>query len=137
MQVNVEFLAEVRKAIAEAPSERFTMASVCCRTGYGGFMRPAGPASLLAEDCGTAGCIAGWTLAIGLTRGLCEPCDSMSVAAQLLRLNADEESYMFFGLWAEHNLNDITKAETLAYLDRVIATGEVRLLRFAPTPSNS
>jgi hypothetical protein len=71
--------------------------------------------------CGTAACIAGWCQLIGAE----DEAGRKSITSIFARdwLGLDEESayYLFFGWWAGDKwLDEITLAETLAYLETLL-----------------
>lgn len=83
-----------------------------------------------ALDCGTVGCIAGdYALMRGKTINMMgDTVDGISVpefATLGLELDEQQANYLFYGKWTDHSAKEITKKETLDYLDRCIEAKEL------------
>lgn len=118
MSLNVENIKKVRDVIAALPRARFDMSRWAWRTD-GTSVTTGDAVEVLEHDCGTAGCIGGWTEAIFGSPGVRGWCDE-EVAA-LLGLGGAEGDRLFY----PHDVSDRTQTEAVAVLDRLIETGEV------------
>lgn len=109
--MNVELLKKVRDAIADV------------KNPVGFDMEAWAPAG---SDCGTACCIAGHVV---LAAGEEVP-KQHSVADRAAALLFGDYSFgaddhLFYGYWSDAALDEITRAEAVAYLDKCIAAGEI------------
>lgn len=115
-----ENIQRVRDLIAGLPPERFDMRALWSAAGEVAPDYGKTPAALV-KGCGTAACIAGWTLALlkPRTKGL----DSND-AGNLLGLNEEEADLLFMppGFMDEARF---TQAMAVRTLDHLLATGEV------------
>ena len=125
--MNLENFKKVRDQIAMMEDKNFSMASfadvIKDETGY---------------QCGTVMCIAGWAASMLEDVVISVDIDIVSfrendvlvspdlLGAKFLGLTILERDFVFYGDWSDtRHLPDITKEETVAYLDRVIGTGSV------------
>lgn len=119
--MNIDHLKEVRADINKAPATKFDMAD---------FVRDD-------PECGTVMCIAGYAAIragcrietrCGITMFIAPEnhrVDPELVAQEYLDLSDMQARSMFYGHWSDNRRPDITKAETLRYLDRIIEDAEV------------
>lgn len=114
-------LRDVRDLIASLPPRRFNMATFAA-TFSGKERDPLD----LNHHCRTAGCIAGWALALRsertgemMIRG-----GYVSEAAGWLGLDYDVASQLFIP--DDVAMNEVSQAAAVATLDHLIETGEVR-----------
>jgi hypothetical protein len=70
--------------------------------------------------CGTAACIAGWCQMIGAKDEAGRKSPALIFAWDWLGLDENSAIYLFCGGWAGKCLDEITLAETLAYLDTLL-----------------
>ena len=117
MSLNIDNLKAVRDAIADEDA-MFDMSS----WGDQGFK----------DDCGTPACICGWANALRTPPNRTPVYGNTLGARHWLGLTHDESEFMFFGRWAYQAvakaampLERITRKHALAYLDKVIETGQV------------
>ena len=125
MTINIENFKKVRTAVAE--NEMFSMHD---------FLHP----------CGTAACIVGSAAVLigavekntylddeGENPLVCYLVDEKKVAEWLGLSDEDdglersERDFLFYCHWTETDRENITQAEALTYLDKVIETGDVRV----------
>lgn len=107
--MNIERLTVLRDHIANLPSTRFDMGSFC--TGH--------PISLgidLSDNCGTAGCIAGWACALFAP----DKVISLQRAEALLGLTWEQADALFYPL----HMNQPASVAA-AVLTNLIETGAV------------
>jgi hypothetical protein len=72
-------------------------------------------------SCGTAACIAGWCQMIGAENEAERKSPASRFATDWLGIDEDSAGYLFYGKWAGKKwLNEITLAETLAYLETLL-----------------
>jgi len=118
--MNVENIKRVRDHIAGLPAERFNMD--CWAVGAGQTFPFQLGAEAFLSDCGTCGCIGGWTNAV-FREGVLY---SQHAAAKRLGLNEETADALFFPDQAITGSYDtITIPEAVAVLDHLIETGEV------------
>jgi hypothetical protein len=116
--MNVENIKKVRDVIANLPPERFNMAALFVVDGKAVMPERKSPVKLV-ESCGTAACIAGWTLA---TFRQPKHSDAFE-AGNLLDLNYMQRDDLFTPVGYDEG--EYTHAQAVAVLDHLIATGEV------------
>ena len=119
--MNIDAFKRTRDLIAKQPPEAFDMFLFANETDH---------------PCGTAFCIGGWACAAhGVTydaqEGIWEDAkgqevDPQDAAADILGITAEDAIFIFYGWWSSKFLRkDITQAEALEYLDKVIEKGSV------------
>lgn len=122
--MNRENIQKVRDRIASLPPERFDMAGVFMRdgdlSGPGCDGAPATPGEFM-EACGTAACIAGWTLAVLSPAG--DACPSLKQARGLLGLGLATSHSLFIP--DDFCTRRYTPDEAVRVLDHLLETGEV------------
>lgn len=112
--MNLENIRRVREAIAAADEDTVSMSS---------FFRGVGPyddVGILGK-CGTAGCIAGWTVSIfrrGRLYGDLE--SSASIARQELGLCLAWANELFYAISVPKSISGITKQQVLDQLDFIL-----------------
>lgn len=109
-------LMYLRDFLRALPPERFDIADWFSRDGKGSLPSDRA-AQELTEPCGTAACIAGWTVAIFAPRHRGSPGGE---AARLLGL---EDDCLFFP--PSHKLLAYQPAQAADVIDHLLATGEV------------
>jgi hypothetical protein len=116
--MNVELLKKVREAIADETNPvGFNMGTYGARTSCGTTACIAGHAVMIAAknrwkwDSGQI-----WPRAAGLTMG--------ELGEEVLQIGEQAAFYLFSGRWS-HRYQEITREETLAYLDKCIAAKKV------------
>lgn len=122
--LNIENIQRVRDVIHALDPDRFDMSEWSVNRDSG----DDATADQLAHDCGTAGCIGGWTSAVfKYRRGMSD--DTQSFAAAKLGLTEAQGRKLFMPSLFEDGVSwvgsDITQAEAVMTLDHLIATGEV------------
>lgn len=114
-------IKRVRDVIAALDASRFDM-SVFASDGENEI-----PTSRLEHNCNTAACIGGWTAATFRWRGCAS--EAQDFAAAQLGLTEDQERALFMPNRFDQGISwggdDITQAEAVMVLDRLIETGEV------------
>jgi hypothetical protein len=112
MSLNIPNITKVRDTIAALEPDRFDMAHWASRIEDGGFASP----SDLLHNCGTCGCIGGWTEALFE--------DPAPVA---LGLDRQQEFDLFYpaGEGIISSYGDVTQAHAVTTLTKLIETGEV------------
>jgi hypothetical protein len=131
MALNVELLKKVRDAIADEKNPvGFRMDGYFfapCDDEWDDLVEVGDPSQVphLLKTCGTAACIAGHVVALGPRYRGTNTFDGL--AQKRLGLTQEDAFYLFQGEWSEHGwrLEDITREETVAYLDECIAAGEI------------
>lgn len=124
--MNIEKLKQARDRVAKADARSgtgFRMSHFFTR------LRPEFSGEEFAEfygSCGTYACIAGHVV----DGEPLEPVDFCGTdldferaAARILEISRVDARYVFFGRWTEKDLDAITKADALAYLDECIEAG--------------
>lgn len=124
--MNIEKLKQARDRVAKADARSgtgFRMSHFFTR------LRPVHSGEEFAEfygSCGTYACIAGHVV----DGEPLEPVDFYGTnldfgraAARILEISRVDARYVFFGDWTEKDLDAITKADALAYLDECIEAG--------------
>jgi hypothetical protein len=114
--VNRENIKKVRDHIAAVEADRFNMTWWSAIADARDFDH-VDPTTLL-HDCGTAGCIGGWTNA--LFGG-----DGAVAAGETLGITKEQRSQLFFAYGTERQLDEITQWHAVAALDHLMETGEV------------
>jgi hypothetical protein len=115
MSLNLELLRKVRDAIADEDNPV-------------GFDMAAWEPGL--SDCGTACCIAGHVVLQG---GKPTTPTGPATASWLLDIGVGDGHHLFYGFWHSSyrddwdgaDLDSITRAEAVAYLDRCLEAGEI------------
>lgn len=118
--MNIDHVKQVRDDIKREPTTKFDMGD------FGRF----------DASCGTVMCIAGFaTLRAGCTTvvdagedveyvdATGKPVDPETAGAEYLDLSEAAMRHMFYGHWSRKDLEYLTKADALRYLDKVIETG--------------
>jgi hypothetical protein len=124
--MNIDKFVQLRNFMTTVPEEQVYMSDYLrCDRGY----ETVGEAREF--KCGTAGCIAGWE-ALRVSDPDLEVRGnriggrfSEEIAEQSLGITHEEARILFQGEWSAKHLVDITKAEVLDQLDRIIATGTI------------
>lgn len=124
--MNIEKLKQARDRVAKADARSgtgFRMSHFFTR------LRPVFSGEVFAEfygSCGTYACIAGHVV----DGEPLEPVDFCGTdldferaAARILEISRVDARYVFLGHWTEKDLDAITKADALAYLDECIEAG--------------
>jgi hypothetical protein len=120
--VNRENIKRVRDHIASLPPKRFDMSWWAInRTGAGAAL--AVPSDLI-HDCGTAGCIGGWTEALFPGHG--HKGTGSRRAAKILSLSESQRVELFFMTGTGVLMTDVTLDMAVRVLDHLLATGEVK-----------
>ncbi len=126
-RMNLELLKLVRDAIADEDHETdFDMG------WWFVSLYMAGSSCSLAQEhygsCGTAACIAGHTVGQAKTMGMLCPTDiytSVEVQARrFLNIDGVQAAHLFYGEWSVHE-TAVGREETVEYLDRCLAAGEL------------
>ena len=111
--MNKDNLKIVRDAMAAALPETIDMSTICSEDDYESLLR----------DCGTCGCIMGFTFA------LFDPTyndreviidKAISHAADILDLSFYNAKHLFMGWWSDNNLSEITQDEVVSHLDTLL-----------------
>jgi hypothetical protein len=136
--MNVRLLKRVRDTIARSRTRwRFDMASWLVTTnGAADYIESLADlddaiARIRSKECGTVGCIAGWTVIEGYRSlkkmDLGIHADVEDGARELLDLGYEDATYLFMGHWSrdEADLRRVTKREALDYLDECVAAKEI------------
>jgi hypothetical protein len=138
--MNVRLLKRVRDTIARSRTKwRFDMnAWLVITNGDESYVYDMDALSssidkIRTKECGTVGCIAGWTVVEGydklrrLRTEFAPYADIGDFARRLLGLDVYDASYLFYGQWAgrDFDLERITKREALDYLDECIAAKKI------------
>jgi hypothetical protein len=127
-----ERLLAVADAIEKAPDRQFDMASWMMTWAGGPIERVNGPEDIPDPSCGTAACMAGWTLWVfpEETKAILDDPDRSGyidrVAQEILGLSSNDAYRLFRGLWhpdvrCGYGLRNITKDEAVAELRRLAA----------------
>jgi hypothetical protein len=131
-ELNLDAWRELRDLIASLKDDQIAMGYFLGRREHGDFRSGKPFSKSLLHDCGTVGCIAGYALLLREKRMPEQPFD---VAAEILGLDREKHGmmmesdayYVFMGRWCEGTrLSEITRQDVLAYMDRVIETGNIR-----------
>lgn len=121
--MNISKLQIVRDAIARNP-QHFNMLDFF-GLEYGFYGEAPETAEEYLTTCGTAACIAGYTIAIFDPEAQIDYTFPASQAAQILQLSEMDATHIFSGSWSLNNLSNISPEEALWYLDGVIRTKDV------------
>jgi len=108
---NVENLKKLRDQLSRLPDEKFNMGPIISH-----------------HECGTVACIAGWA---SLLNGGPDDGRALGFASRWLGLTSDEAHALFLGDWHPSGgfgltRDEITRADAIAELDRMIAAEEPR-----------
>lgn len=76
------------------------------------------------HSCGTSACIAGWAQFL-LAKGPQRRKPAVEFAEKAFGLTVSEREYLFYGNWPNITAGNITPAEVIAELTRIIETGVV------------
>lgn len=79
--------------------------------------------SELLHNCNTAGCIAGFAVAVFNPNN--HPDNTKVAAKAILELTEEEANHLFLGQWSEKDISMINADDAIAKLDRVLATGRI------------
>lgn len=121
--MNRENIQKVRDAIAVLPPERFSMEKWACRPAETGLRWYVQNATDLLHDCGTCGCIGGWTNAIlSGPEGVRGDSNDAATAGGLLGLSPSVARSLFYPY---QEWSDISRDDAVRVLDHLLATGEV------------
>lgn len=123
-------IRQLRDHIASLPERKFDMAVIAARGALRGHSIP--PAEL--SECGTSACLAGWTIFLFGTEAQQQDRYDLTKATQIAGDLLDIPRiapHVFMGYWAEREYDDkgsrherlssITRDETIAYLDMLLA----------------
>ena len=120
--MNRENIKRVRDHIAGLPPERLWMERFLS-AGHS-VADVNWTAGRLLKDCGTCGCIAGWTAAIFAPRVKCGGVEAR--AAESLGIPEEDASALFYPELSNHMLwGDIGPAHAVRVLDHLLETGKV------------
>lgn len=113
MTVNVKNLDKLIAALEAAPEDRFDMRNYVSQYGDGT------DEEIARDECGSAACIAGWCMWLGL--GKAEKVAAFSFAKNWLGLIEYEARDLF----TPNNLSSIRLPDAIGTLKRLRKTGEV------------
>lgn len=117
--MNIKRLKALREHLASLPAERFDMTSCAIRVD-GAPDSDDSRKAFLANECDTAGCIAGHTIALFAPETPVHR-SWMNTAAQILELNSTQENWLFLGLFQPNKfLSETTLPEAVDALDQLI-----------------
>lgn len=108
----------LRDHLAGLPDERFAMERWFSAATPNPFLPKE-----MTHECGTAACIAGWTLSL-FRKASVEIWEVEHIAASILGLTIDQACDLFMPPGFVHNKQ--TRAQAVATLDRLLETGEVQ-----------
>lgn len=117
-----ERVAYLRDFLRELPPERFDMASLYSKHGRDTYMHGNGEAISYVKGCGTAACIAGWTIAVFAPKVRVR--EGAPIAEDLLGLTDLQGNDLF--LPSGFTQQDFaTPAQAANVLDHYLATGKI------------
>lgn len=122
--MNISKLQTVRDAIASNPKHFNMRDFFAIKQDFDRAELPETAEEYLTT-CGTAACIAGYTIAIFDPEAQIDYTFPASQATQILQLSEMDATHIFSGSWSLNSLPDISPQEALWYLDGVIRTKDV------------